>query len=133
MRKAAFAYWDNRIAPVFDSARQIYLIEFDSGQIIGEAQETLADDQPVQRALRLAELAVDTLVCGAISRSLHEIICAYGIQVVPFVAGELSQVIQAWCSGNLNGDTFDMPGCRRRGHSLRKCNDKYSDPETYGV
>jgi len=97
MRKAAFAYWDNRIAPVFDNARQLYLVEIDdSEQITNEAQETLPDDQPVQKALRLAQLAVNTLVCGAISRSLQEIVCAYGIRLVPFVAGELQEVIQAW-------------------------------------
>jgi predicted Fe-Mo cluster-binding NifX family protein len=121
MRKAAFAYWDNRIAPVFDSANQVYLVEVDSNRITAETLEVLPDDQLVQKALRLAELAVETLVCGAISRSLHEIVCAYGIQVVPFVAGELREVIQAWRSNNLYTDAFAMPGCRRRGHSLRKC------------
>ena len=121
MRKAAFAYWDNRIAPVFDSARKVCLVEIDeSGRITGEAQETLPDDQPAQLALRLVELAVDTLVCGAISRSLHAIISAYGIRVVPFVAGELRQIIRAWCSNNLHEDAFAMPGCRRR-RGLRQC------------
>jgi len=121
MRKAAFAYWDNRIAPVFDSARQLYLVELnDSGQITAEARETLPDDQPVQKVLRLAELAVDTLVCGAISRSLQEILCAYGIRLVPFVAGELPEVIQAWRSDDLHGEAFAMPGCRGRRRSLRQ-------------
>ncbi|MBU4263258.1 MAG: NifB/NifX family molybdenum-iron cluster-binding protein [Proteobacteria bacterium] len=121
MRKAAFAYWDNRIAPVFDSANQIYLVAIDSNRITAETLEVLPDDQLVQKALRLAELAVDTLVCGAISRSLHEIVCSYGIQVVPFVAGELHKVIQAWRSNNLSADVFAMPGCRRQCLSLRKC------------
>jgi len=122
MRKAAFAYWDNRIAPVFDNARQLYLVESDgSGQITAEAQETMPDEQPVQKAIRLAELAVDTLICGAISRSLHEIVCTYGIQVVPFVAGELHEVIQAWRRDNLHAEDFAMPGCCRHRRSLRKC------------
>jgi len=122
MRKTAFAYWDNRIAPVFDSARQLYLVEIDdSGQITGETRETLPDDQPVQKALRLAELAVDTLVCGAISRSLQEILCSYGIRLVPFVAGELQEIIQAWRRDNLQAETFAMPGCRRHGHSFPQC------------
>ena len=97
--KTAFAYWDNRIAPVFDTARQIHVVEAESGRIVAETQEALADDLPVQKALRLVELGVGTLVCGAISRPLHAMVAAYGIQVIPFVAGDLREVIQAWLSG----------------------------------
>ena len=115
MMKTAFAYWDDRIAPVFDIARRIHLVESDSGRIVAQTGEVLADDLPVQKALRLVELGVGTLVCGAISRSFQERIAAYGIQVIPFVAGDLSEVIQAWLSGNLERDTFAMPGCCRNG------------------
>ncbi len=113
--KAAFAAWDNRIAPVFDVARELHLVEAEAGQVVRETQEPLADDLPVQKALRLAELGVGTLVCGAVSRSLHEIIVAYGIRVIPFVAGDLREVIQAWLTGGLDWDAFAMPGCCGRG------------------
>lgn len=109
--KAAFAAWDNRIAPVFDTARQIHLVEAESGQIVSETQELLADDLPVQKALRLAELGVGTLVCGAISRPLHEMVAAYGIRVIPFVAGDLREIIKAWLSDGFDWDAFAMPGC----------------------
>jgi hypothetical protein len=43
-----------------------------------------------------------------------------GIRVIPFVTGELGQVIQAFRDGTLESDVFAMPGCcgrnrRRRG------------------
>jgi predicted Fe-Mo cluster-binding NifX family protein len=111
MVKAAFAYWGRRIAPVFDVARQIHLVEMESGRIVGEAQENLPDGLPFQKALCLVEFSVNTLVCGAISNPMHQMIAASGIQVKPFVAGDLGQVIQAWLSGNLEQDAFAMPGC----------------------
>jgi len=120
MMKTAFAYWDDRIAPVFDIARRIHVVEADSGRIVAETGEVLADDLPVQKAHRLVELGVGTLVCGAISRPFHETVAAYGIQVIPFVAGDLSEVIQAWLSGNLESDTFVMPGCSGRGRGRRR-------------
>jgi predicted Fe-Mo cluster-binding NifX family protein len=113
--KTAFAYWDNRVAPVFDTARQIHIVKVESGQIVTETQETLSEDSPVQKTLRLVELGIGTLVCGAISRPMHGLIAAYGIQVIPFVAGDLRKVIQAWASGKLESDAFAMPGCCRRG------------------
>jgi predicted Fe-Mo cluster-binding NifX family protein len=114
MMKAAFAAWDKRIAPVFDVARQIHLVEAEAGQIVSETQELLADDLPVQKALRLAELGIGTLVCGAISRALHEMVAANGIRIIPFVTGDLREVIQAWLAGSLDQSVFVMPGCRGR-------------------
>ena len=112
---AAFACWNNRIAPVFDSARQILLVRVESGQVISETQQVLSGELPVQKALHLAQLKVGTLVCGAISRPLYGMVSAYGIRVIPFVAGDLREVVQAWNRGGLTGDTFAMPGCAGRG------------------
>jgi predicted Fe-Mo cluster-binding NifX family protein len=113
--KVAFAYLDKRIAPVFDTAQRIQLVVFESKRIVRETQESLVPDHPLQKTQRLVELGVGTLVCGAISRTLQTLVAAYGIQVIPFVAGDLREVIQAWTKGSLHGKAFAMPGCCRRG------------------
>jgi predicted Fe-Mo cluster-binding NifX family protein len=126
--KAAFVYWDDRIAPVFDNARQIHLIETRAGRMIGEARETLPEGLPVQKALRLMELGVGILVCGAISRPALGLIAAYGIQVIPFVAGDLRKVTEAWLHGRLESETFAMPGCRPPGrHRFRVNHGRYQE------
>jgi predicted Fe-Mo cluster-binding NifX family protein len=111
MIKTAFAYWENRIAPVFDIARDINIIEVESGKIIGEAKVSLSDTMPGVRALRLAELGISTLVCGAISSDMHKLVEAYGIQVISFVAGDTQDVIHAWLTGDIHDGFFCMPGC----------------------
>jgi predicted Fe-Mo cluster-binding NifX family protein len=113
--KIAVTIWNDRIAPVFDIARDIRLVEVVEGRAIDQKQEFLAGELPVQKALRLVELEVDTLICGAISRPVRAMIAGYGIQVVPFVAGNPEAVIQAWIKGGLREEVFMMPGCRRRG------------------
>ena len=113
--KTAFAAWNNRIAPVFDVARHIHIVETESGRIVKEAREELTDDAPARKALYLAELDIGSLVCGAISRPLQEMVAAYGIRVVSFVAGDLRKVIEAWRRGRLEKDVFAMPGCCGRG------------------
>ncbi len=117
--KAAFAVWDNRIAPVFDVNRQIHLVKAESGRVVSEAEASLPDDPGAGRGLRLAELGVDILVCGAISRSMQAMVTAYGIRVIPFVAGDLQEVIQGWLAGVLEKEAFAMPGCR--GEGRRRC------------
>ncbi|MEW6264513.1 MAG: NifB/NifX family molybdenum-iron cluster-binding protein [Thermodesulfobacteriota bacterium] len=113
--KTAFACWDKRIAPVFDTARRIHVVATESGRIVGETGETLSEDQPVQKALRLVELGIGVLVCGAISRPMYEAVASYGIQIIPFVAGDLRQVVRAWLQGDLERRAFAMPGCWGRG------------------
>jgi predicted Fe-Mo cluster-binding NifX family protein len=119
--KTAFTYWDNRIAPVFDIARQIRIVESEADRIVGESEELLEDGLPVRKVINLAQLGVATLVCGAISRPLHDMVMSNGIRVIPFVAGDLGDVIQAWLGGTLDNDSFSMPGCCGRGRGgLRK-------------
>ncbi len=118
--KTAFSYWDGRIAPVFDTARKLHLVEVEAGRIVAETREALPEEFSVQKTLWLVGLGVDTLVCGAISRPLHAMVAAYGIQVVPFIAGDLREVVGSWLAGGLGGDMFSMPGCRGRGHGRFK-------------
>ena len=113
--KTAFSTWDNRIAPVFDVARQIHVTETDTSGGIKESSESFAGDIPMQKARHLAELGVNVLVCGAISRQMYAMVAAYGIQVVPFIVGDLREVMDAWMGNRLNADAFAMPGCCGRG------------------
>jgi predicted Fe-Mo cluster-binding NifX family protein len=112
--KTAFAAWNNRIAPVFDVARQIHIVETESGRVVRDAREDMIDNEPAQKALHLAELDIETLVCGAISRPLRALVEANGIHVVPFMAGDLGDVIEAWLRGGLQKGVFAMPGCGNR-------------------
>jgi predicted Fe-Mo cluster-binding NifX family protein len=116
MDKAAFATWNERIAPVFDVARLIHLVEIKDGRIVRQRQIDVTGDMANLKAAWLAALGVDTLVCGAISRPLEAMVAAYGIQVIPFVAGNLQEIIQAWVCGKLaDSNDYAMPGCRKAG------------------
>lgn len=114
MSKAAFSAWGDRIAPVFDVAGQIHVVEIKAGKIVRESRELLEELPPLQRVPRLVELGIDTLICGAISRHLHELIAANGIRVISFVTGDLSELIGIWLRGEFDGSAFAMPGCRAR-------------------
>ncbi len=112
--KIAFSSWNNRIAPVFDVARQIILMEVESGRVTSKTEAELPIDNPGEKAQRLAWLGVNTLVCGAVSRFMHELISSHGITVIPFIAGDLQEVIRAWEEKRLDETSFAMPGCCTR-------------------
>ncbi len=90
------------------------IVQVRSGCIAGESVERVAESAIAARALRLKALDIDGLVCGAISTAMLALISAQGIQVVPCVAGDLREVIQAWMRGELGQDAYAMPGCHDR-------------------
>jgi predicted Fe-Mo cluster-binding NifX family protein len=111
--KIAFSLWNKRIAPVFDVARNLWIVETDENVIIGQSGKRFATDDTQDRALRLTTLQVNQLVCGAITRSSSEVLAGHGIRVISFIAGGLEQVIQAWLSDSLKDGHLAMPGCRK--------------------
>jgi predicted Fe-Mo cluster-binding NifX family protein len=113
--KVAFAAWNDRIAPVFDVSGRLHLCDIERGCVVREVKRALTEASPDRKAIFVAEMGVETLVCGAISRALYDQIVSRGIRVVPFVAGDLREVIRSWTEGRFNAETFAMPGCWRRG------------------
>jgi len=130
--KVAFAIWNNRIAPVFDSAGLIHIAETEAGRVVSSEQEFVPIDlPPAMKATRFQELGVTVLVCGAISRPLHETITAYVIRVIPFVAGDLEEIIQAWLTGRSDWNVFAMPGCcGRRGYRFGQMGGNFKEDFT---
>ena len=114
--RAAFAFWEDRIAPVFDVARQVLLVEREPDGS-GNFPEAVVQVLPETASLKtkvLLDAQVGTLICGAISRPLQDSLEQQGIRVLPFVMGQLDALIQAWRSNQLVQDAFLMPGCRGR-------------------
>lgn len=129
--KVGFAIWNERIAPVFDVARHIRLVELVPEGVTVLGDESLPEDPPAARVARLAELGVQVLVCGAISRSLHTMVTASGIRVIPFVAGGSAEVMDAFSKGVLEDGVFTMPGCCRRSQWFRR--GRAGNPEVTGM
>lgn len=115
--KALFTVWDGRIAPVCDVAREVLLVEADAGTIVEERAENLSGASRTAKAAQLAGLKPDVLICGAVSRPMRALLAAREIELIPFVAGDARQVVEAWLAGSLDEGSFLMPGCcgRRAG------------------
>lgn len=92
-------------------AKSVLVVEFEGDRLLSETEARMPPDSLAGKAATLGRLGVETLVCGAISRILLEIIAARGIRIFPFVAGELKTVVRAWLGGGLSGPSFRMPGC----------------------
>jgi predicted Fe-Mo cluster-binding NifX family protein len=116
--RVAFAAWNDRIAPLFDVARRLHVVDTKGSRIVRQSEEPLLEPTPAARAACLARLGIDVLVCGAISRPQEALIQAYGVRVVAFVSGGMQEVVEAWRARTLGRESFAMPG--RGGGSGRR-------------
>lgn len=117
--RTAISIWNERISPVFDTSRRLLVLDIEGGEILARREEEFVDLDPFSKVTKLREMKVQVLVCGAISRPLHEAVTAQGLRVIAFVKGDLGEVIQAWIKGGLEKEAFQMPGCCGRGRRRR--------------
>lgn len=109
--RIAFSLWNERIAPVFDVARHILIVEGAEGHTVLQVETRFSNDDPWDRVQHLKTLQVGQLVCGAISRSFYEILTEQGIEVISFIAGSRDVVIKACLAERLFDGRMSMPGC----------------------
>lgn len=105
-----------RVSPVFDVAGRLLLVDLDGQSELNRQEVPLGEENPAHRAKHLAQLGIDVLICGAISRPLEMLLLDAGVEVVPHICGDLEAVLQAFRARGLENETFVMPGCcgRRR-------------------
>ena len=109
--RLALTVWKGRISPVLDVAQRVLLLDVEDGKVVSRREERLPGVEPVEQATRIAALEVRTLVCGAISCSLAELLAAKGVQTIPFIAGGSEEVVVAFLAGTLSKPSLSMPGC----------------------
>jgi predicted Fe-Mo cluster-binding NifX family protein len=110
--KIAVPYWNGRGATVCDAADEMVLIEnLPEGDRV-QRMEFPKGLSPLHRADHLKDLAIDVLICGALSRSMAHRVEASGIRLVSFVRGPVEEVVNAFREGRLDRECYLLPGCR---------------------
>lgn len=112
--------WRGRVSPVFDVAGQFLVAELVDGIEVSRREHPLSACDVQQRVAQLAELRVQTLICGAISQPLEALLTEGGIKVYGGICGHVDDVLKAFATGTLDDSRFAMPGwCGRRRRRVR--------------
>jgi len=113
--KIGIPIWNERVSPVFDTALQLMIVEFDGSVEVGRNVVNIPAGHPVQRAGFVAGSGVDVLICGAVSQQMEHMLRASGTEIYPWVKGYADSVLEAFMNGELGQESFFLPGCGRRG------------------
>jgi predicted Fe-Mo cluster-binding NifX family protein len=118
--KVAFTAWEDRISPVFDSARRLLIADIENEKVLSRQYESF-NPQPVSRLVDMLKiLKIEVLICGAISRTPSIIIEASGIKLISFVGGKIDDVLMSYVRGISIVPGFSMPGCGHQHQRKRR-------------
>ncbi len=112
--------WGNIISPVFDAARTLLVADINAGRIANREQFMLHPGSPVLQIETLRRAGVNVLICGAVSEVPANMIEGAGIRLIPFITGNVDEVLHAFLRQQLPTADFMMPGCGNRRRRRRR-------------
>ncbi|HBI14118.1 MAG TPA: hypothetical protein DDY20_01115 [Desulfobulbaceae bacterium] len=127
VQKIGVTVWGHRVSPVFDSARNLLVAELIDGSIASQSTLKFDPDRPLLLVQMLHAQNITVIICGAVSEGPANMLESAGIELIPFIAGDVRQVLETFIRGKSEWNEFIMPGCGRkiccrgkirRGHEL---------------
>ena len=100
--KLAITVWNGRIAPLFDVAHHVLIVETEGfgNPILRLTTIEMHAELPRQKVETLVAMDVQAVVCGAISREYEEAVLQAGMELDAFVAGDVDDVPCGMAIGN---------------------------------
>jgi len=114
--RVAIPEHQGRVAPLFDCCRRILIVLQTRDTDKQVADEDWSALPRIARPGRLKNLMVDLLICGGISCWMEDQIHRSGLRLMPWIAGEVWNVLTALREGSICNPCYLMPGrgrCRR--------------------
>jgi len=130
--KIAIPEHQGRVAPVFDTCGRMLIFTRDENREVLVAEQDWSTVSRQARAVRLKELGIDVLLCGAISCGIEDQIHGQGISHVAWLAGEVATILKAYREGRAMNPEYAMPGtlvCRQRRQMRQGGIEVYYGPE----
>ncbi|PIE72991.1 MAG: dinitrogenase iron-molybdenum cofactor biosynthesis domain-containing protein [Deltaproteobacteria bacterium] len=109
--KIAITVWGERISPVFDAASTLLIAELSDARIRHRELKAFRPGGCTDLLALLRRAEVQRLICGAICEPVVDRFETAGVEVIPFIAGEVEEIL-ASCLDGRELSRFIMPGCR---------------------
>ena len=104
--------WDDQVSTTFDFARKLLIVAAEGEREVSRKEAVLGDEPVDRKARKLRDLGVQVVLCGAVSQPLAQAVFQVGIRIVPYISGQVDDVLGAYLCGRLSEPRFMQPGCR---------------------
>ena len=111
--RIAIPIWEDKVSPVLDTALRLLIVEAEGRRESSRFIYYIDEQDLTRRCLRIKNLNVDILICGAVSGCFLRMLLASEVEVIQEISGPAEEVLEAYLSGNIFHSRFSMPGCKR--------------------
>ena len=111
--KIAVPVLDDKISPRFDSTYKFIIVSVNNGKINNKEDIILSTTNPSKRVKELADMDIDTIICGEINSYTLSNLDKKGINVIHSVIGNTEEVLNLFLSGKLKQGITIFPDGRK--------------------
>jgi len=116
MKPVGIVRMENRVAYRLDRADTIVVARKDRKGNVQLEETALSERDTIRRVQQIADLGIETLICGAVSGFVFRMFQHHGIQVIGGVIGDAQDVLHHYVNGNLRaGAILHTPALRGSG------------------
>ena len=114
MKPVGIVRMENRVAYRLDCADTIVVARKDLKGNVQLQEAVLSERDAIRRVQQIADLGIETLICGAVSGFVFRMFQHHGIQVIGGVIGDAQDVLHHYVNGNLRaGAVLHTPALKR--------------------
>jgi len=117
-----------RISPVFDWSRKALEINVNLGMEVQRRTIDFSSLYGLARVQKLVERGVTIVLCGGISLQLEGCMIHYGIRIIPWISGNIDDVIHNYLKDTFYPQQWLMPGVIQADYN-RRIQERFPDWE----
>lgn len=120
--KLGISILNNNISPVFDSAHTLRIYRIKDNKIESQRDVNIDSGNLISKTSQIVNTRVNAIICGAVSQQFYSLLQNQGVKLMPWVKGNVQQVLNAYVKGDLLTENFLFPACcqHRRNQRLRR-------------
>ncbi len=116
MKPVGIVQIDNRVAYRLDCADTIMVARNDGKGNVQLEEAVLSETDAIRRVQQIADLGIETLICGAVSGFVFRMFQHHGIRVIGGVIGDARDALDHYVGGDLRaGAILHAPASKRSG------------------
>ncbi|MBN2160134.1 MAG: hypothetical protein JW807_12120 [Spirochaetes bacterium] len=116
----ALPVYQERVSPLMDVSSKYAIYETIDGVIQHRSDISLAASGELQRVEKLKELGVTTIICGAVSCCVADMIVEKGMRLLPMIYGSIDEIVEKYLNHTLSSDGQSTADSACRGKKRRK-------------
>jgi predicted Fe-Mo cluster-binding NifX family protein len=114
MKPVGIVRRENRVAYRLDCADTIVVARKDRKGNVELQEAVLSERDAIRRVQQIADLGIETLICGAVSGFIFRMFHHHGIRVIGGVIGNAQDVLNQYLRGNLRaGAILHTPASKK--------------------